>query len=39
MIKRPQSVKLLRMKSTQVFTKGSILKILSISQIQNRETV
>ncbi len=34
-IKRPQNVKLLRMKSTQIFTKGTILKILSIRQIQN----
>lgn len=34
-VKRPQNVKLLRMKSTQIFTKGTILKILSVSQILN----
>ncbi len=34
-IKKPQSLNLLRMKSAQIFTKGSILKVLSISQTVN----
>ena len=34
-VKRPQSVKLLKLKPTQIFSKGSILKILSVSQIKN----
>ncbi len=33
--KRPQSVKLLRLKPTQMLSKGSILKTLSVSQSQN----
>ncbi len=34
-VKKPQSLKLLRMKSAQIFPKGSILKVLSISQTVN----
>lgn len=33
--KRPQSVKLLRLKPSQILSKGSVLKILSVSQSLN----
>lgn len=33
--KRPQRITLLRLKSTQIYSKGSILKMLSVSQSLN----
>ena len=34
-VKRPQSVKLLKLKPATIFSKGRVLKILSLSQLKN----